>query len=90
VVAKENLLKTNDNITEIVGDTIAKGGITGTDLGAAWYAIMLINANNKYILHSLEEAKLQQALLGTELHIKSSNKIDELNSFIVGLKGSEY
>jgi hypothetical protein len=80
MVAMEDLYKTEKELTVILGETVNKGGITGADVGSAWYSILMVNANNKYILHSLEEARLQQALIGTELHIKSSARHNELNS----------
>ena len=47
-------------------------GVNRKEMAAAWYAIENANANNKRLRHSLEEAKLHQALIGTDLHIRTN------------------
>jgi len=46
--------------------------INRKEMAAAWYAIENVNANNKRLRHSIEEAKVQQALIGTDLYQRSS------------------
>ncbi len=52
------------------------------ELAAAWYALENINANNKQLRHNLLEAKLLQAMLGTDLYYQSNLRSSQLKNGI--------
>jgi len=65
-------------VDDAIEDIAKEGGINGVEFAAAWYSIMNINANNKKLLHSVQEAKLLSAILGTELHNYTNRRADQL------------
>jgi hypothetical protein len=60
------------------------------ELAAAWYALENINANNKQLRHNLLEAKLLQAMLGTDLYYQSNLRSSQLKNGIAMREISSY
>jgi hypothetical protein len=52
------------------------------ELAASWYALENLNANNKQLRHSLLEAKVLQAMLGTDLYYQSNLRASQLKTGI--------
>jgi len=67
-VAARNL----DDLDKAFESAFGEASVNRKEMAAAWYAIENANANNKRIRHSLEEAKVQQALIGTDLYSRTT------------------
>jgi len=61
-------------IQKIAESDSTGGGVNGYEFAAAWYAIENVNAKNKLLRHSVEETKILTALVGTDLHLRSTKR----------------
>lgn len=52
------------------------------ELAAAWFSLENVNANNKRIRHSALEAKVLQAMLGTEIYYKTQLRKTQMSQVI--------
>ena len=53
-------------------------GINAMAFAALWYTVVTVNSNNKLLRHQIEESKILQAIVGTDLHVRSDVRADEL------------
>ena len=54
--------------------SLVSQGANGKEMAATWYALENVNSNSKRLRHSIEEAKLLEATLGTELYYKTLHR----------------
>jgi len=77
-----NMRDLDKKLDDIVRSDTTAGGVNGLEFAATWYAIETVNAKNKLLRHSVEETKILTALVGTDLHLRSTKREAELRNSI--------
>jgi len=83
--AQRSMSKMNDldeKLNRVVASDTSAGGVNGMEFAATWYMIETVNAKNKLLRHSVEETKLLTALVGTDLHLRSTFREAELSQAV--------